>query len=198
MNLCVWEHLTLICLFSSRSLCTSICSCLHSSMIFFTSASSSEVLEALGSAGCSVLTEEAEEDTILVLSLSCCGETVGRGGGRGRRHAETRWGMRRNHKIIHEGTTSHTRRRKWKQSKHIWPAERERNRNNKCSDVKARDCCRWHVWTFDRLLDSYTFVSLLMHSRITIIYQVYKENTSIPPPAPPPWMLPLFYILMSM
>lgn len=79
-NPVVLEHLTLICLFSSRSLCTSICSCLHSSMIFFTSASSSEELVDLGSAVCSVLTEGAEEDTILVLSLSCCGETVGGGG----------------------------------------------------------------------------------------------------------------------
>lgn len=76
--LCLSEevHLTLICLFSSRSLCTSICSRLHSSMIFFTSPSSSEVLDDFGSVECSVLTEEAEEDRVLLLSLSCCGATV--------------------------------------------------------------------------------------------------------------------------
>lgn len=45
-------------------------------MIFFTSPSSSEALEDLGSAECSFLTEEAEEDRVLLLSLSCCGETV--------------------------------------------------------------------------------------------------------------------------
>ena len=72
----VLVHPTLICLFSSRSLTTSICSRLHSSMIFFTSPSSSETLADLGSAECSVLTEEVEEDTVLLLSLSCCGERV--------------------------------------------------------------------------------------------------------------------------
>ncbi|TNN60303.1 hypothetical protein EYF80_029468 [Liparis tanakae] len=48
---------------SQRHLCTSICSRLHSSMIFFTSASSSEALADLGSAESSVLTEEGEEYT---------------------------------------------------------------------------------------------------------------------------------------
>lgn len=75
----VLARLTLICLFSSRSLCTSICSRLHSSMIFFTSPSSSEALADLGRTECSVLTE-AEEDTGLMLSLSCCGESGGEGG----------------------------------------------------------------------------------------------------------------------
>lgn len=93
----VSQNLTLICLFSSRSLCTSICSRLHSSMIFLTSPSSSEALADLGSAECSVLTEEAEKDTVLLLSLSCCGEMEGgrgcRGGGM-ERHADTWQGVR--------------------------------------------------------------------------------------------------------
>lgn len=72
----VLQCLTLICLFSSRSLCTSTCSRLHSSMIFFTSPSSSEALADFDSAVCSVLTEE-EEDTVLLLSLSCCGDSEG-------------------------------------------------------------------------------------------------------------------------
>ncbi len=35
----------------------------------------------MGSVECSVLTEEAEEDTVLLLSLSCCGESGGGEGG---------------------------------------------------------------------------------------------------------------------
>lgn len=60
-------------------------------MIFLTSPSSSEALADLGSAECSVLTEEAEKDTVLLLSLSCCGEMEGggRGGGEGEREGET-------------------------------------------------------------------------------------------------------------
>lgn len=66
-----FESFTLICLFSSRNLCTSICSRLHSSMIFFTSPSSIETLPCL--AGCSDLTE-VEGVSFFLLSPSCCGE----------------------------------------------------------------------------------------------------------------------------
>lgn len=59
-----WAYLTLNCLFSSRSLCTSACSRLYSSMIFFPSPSSSEALDATGSEAYSVLTEEVEECTV--------------------------------------------------------------------------------------------------------------------------------------
>lgn len=94
----VLARLTLICLFSSRSLCTSICSRLHSSMIFFTSPSSSEALADLGRTECSVLTE-AEEDTVLMISLSCCGERVKMGSGRwdesGRKKKKERGDMQR-------------------------------------------------------------------------------------------------------
>lgn len=58
-------------------------------MIFLTSPSSSEALADLGSAECSVLTEEAEKDTVLLLSLSCCGEMEGGRGDRGGRDGET-------------------------------------------------------------------------------------------------------------
>ena len=83
------SRLTRICWFSSRSRCTSICSLLHSSMIFFTSPSSSAALVAdLGSAApCSVLTGQAEDTDNWWLSLSCCGgdewQREWRGGGMG-------------------------------------------------------------------------------------------------------------------
>lgn len=69
--------LTLICLFSSRSLWASICSLLHSSMIFFTSPSSRVELNDFGGSA-----EESDfsklDDIILLDSMSCCKWVTGR------------------------------------------------------------------------------------------------------------------------
>lgn len=69
--------LTLICLFSSRSLWASICSLLHSSMIFFTSPSSRVELTDFGGSA-----EESDfsklDDIILLDSMSCCKWVTGR------------------------------------------------------------------------------------------------------------------------
>lgn len=65
-----YESLTLICLFSSRSLWASICSLLHSSMIFLTSPSSRvEVINFVGSAEVSDFSKL--DDIILLDSMSC-------------------------------------------------------------------------------------------------------------------------------
>lgn len=67
----VWGGtLTRNCRFSSRSLCTSSCSRLHSSMIFFTSPSSREALADLGMEDSDF---SKEEDNTLLLSPSCWG-----------------------------------------------------------------------------------------------------------------------------
>lgn len=66
------DTITLNCLFSSRSLCTSPCSLLHSSITFFTSLSSKEELRALDTAGVSVF--DAVVGIILFISTSCCSE----------------------------------------------------------------------------------------------------------------------------
>lgn len=64
--------LTLICLFSSRSRCTSVCSLLHSSMIFFTSPSSRlEAMDFIDNVDDSDFERLAD---ILLLSISCCGK----------------------------------------------------------------------------------------------------------------------------
>ena len=69
--------LTLICLFSSRSLWASICSLLHSSMIFFTSPSSRvELIDFGGSAEGSDFSKL--DDIILLDSMSCCKWVTGR------------------------------------------------------------------------------------------------------------------------
>ena len=63
---------TFNCLFSSRSLWTSLCSRLHSSITFFTSVSSRAELRALDTTGVSVF--DAVVDIILFISTSCCSE----------------------------------------------------------------------------------------------------------------------------
>lgn len=63
---------TLNCLFSSRSLWTSPCSLLHSSITFLTSVSSKEELRDLDTVDVSVF--DAVVDIILFISTSCCSE----------------------------------------------------------------------------------------------------------------------------